>query len=226
MKVPSFQWQLVEGEFHQKLDKSADNVQKKKGFQYEHIKKNHTKVPMKFPLHLWEEVAGWWTSLRWSPIKIDKAEGHSRQVAWLELLLDFEISSGVRCCEPGAVKTLDWGTRSKLLHKIVVTLHKVRGGGSQNLKNSFGVSYAVSTLAPFGEPKLKGLLRRPRFAGGETTTRAIAKTVWAWAQSGATTPSSSMQDTHFTCFRVGLEKSQQVSNALKRKASELDLDTG
>ena len=214
------------GNFHQKLDESADNIQKtRKGFQYEHIKKSKSKVPMKFPLHLWEEVARWWTTLRWSPIKTDKGEGHARQVSWLELLLDFEIASGTRCCEPDMVKTSSWGKRSELLHKIVVTLHKVRGG-SQNLKSAFGVSYAVSTLAPFGEPRLKGLLRRPRFAGGETTTRAIARAAWTWARSGATTPLSSTQGTDFTGFRVGLEKSQQVRDALKRKAAELDLDTG
>ena len=84
----------------------------------------------------------------------------------------------------------------------------------------------MSTLAPFGEPRLKGLLRRPRFAGGETTTRAIARSAWTWVRSGETTPLTCTQGTDFTGFRVGLEKSQQVRHALKRKASELDLDTG
>ena len=92
----------------------------------------------------------------------------------------------------------------------------------KDLTKSYGVSYAVSTLAPFGESRLKGLLRRPRFAAGEATNKVVAKSCWEWANSrgAAKGTLSDFQLTGFTGFRVGEGKDEQVQAQLCQRGAE------
>ena len=54
------------------------------------------RILIDFPLHLWGEVGSWWSRLSWS----DRQPGLLRGVTWLELLADFELTTGVNCIRP------------------------------------------------------------------------------------------------------------------------------
>ena len=138
-RVPGFQWAQVAGGFSKKLRR--DEVSK--GF--EAGKRSHTYamssgksalIPLTFPLHLWQEVGAWWQKLSWSPISTMEGQGHSHQVSWLELLVEFELHTGVRCCEANACPMPSWGERAKLLQKVVTQVLKVRGDGLKDLEIS------------------------------------------------------------------------------------------
>ena len=213
-KVPTYQWQQVQGSFQQKL--RQDKLEKgfkpgKRSYTYAHAG-GKTLIPLNFPLHLWSEVAEWWQKLSWSTISTDTGTSHSYQVTWLELLVDFEVATGIRCCEANACPLPPWGERARLLQRVVIHILKVRGGGLKELKNSYGVSYAVSTLAPIGQSRLKGLRRRPCFVGGEATIKVIAKSCWRWAQGETTATLQSSQLVDFTGFKVGNAKSSRVQD--------------
>ena len=139
-------------------------------------------VPLNCPLHLSSEVADWWQQLRWSSLSTGRVDKHSHEVTWLELL-DFEVATGVRCSKAATTTLPSWGRCAELRKHVAMQVLKVRGQSLRELKNSFGVSYSVCTLAPFGQTRLKGFLRRPRFVGNPTTTRVIARTSWEWATS-------------------------------------------
>ena len=126
--MPSYQWELAEGDFRQRLSK--DKVEQgfkagKRSFTYVH-KTGKTLIPLNFPLHLWNEVADWWQQLTWSSIRSDKGDGYSHQLAWLELLVDFEVATGIRCCSANACPLPPWGERAKHLQRTVTQILKVK----------------------------------------------------------------------------------------------------
>ena len=193
VKVPGYQWAQVEGDYKRKLKvDNAAKIYKVGKRSHSHVVASDKKasIALDFPLHLWNEVGSWWQKLSWSPISSIRGQGHSRQVTWLELLVDFELYTGTRCCDASASPLPTWGERASLLHKVVNKVLRVRGDGLKDLRINYGFSYAVSTLAPFGEARLKGLLRRPRFASGDATNRAVAKSCWEWANSETSSLSS------------------------------------
>lgn len=70
-----------------------------------------------------------------------------------------------------------------LLKSIVKKILQIRGVPNE-IATQYGENKKVSTLAPFGCQVLDGLLRRPAFAGGETTTHLIARNAWMCATRG------------------------------------------
>ena len=105
---------------------------------------------------------------------------------------------------------------------MVTQVLKVRGDGLTDLNKSYGVSYAVSTLAPSAESRLKGLLGRPRFAAGDATNKVVAKSCWEWANSCAEVKGalSDFQLASFAGFKVGEGKDGPVEAVLSQRASE------
>ena len=131
-------------------------------------------------------------------------------MSWLELLVDFEVDSGLRCMQDEPV-TPSWGVRAVLLKHIVKIMLIVRGKGPKTMDKHWGCTKRIASLAPFGCLELEGLLRRPAFAGGVTTTRAVARNAWTWASSKS---SATLREFHtdYKGFHVGGNHKSEVIN--------------
>ena len=156
------------------------------------------------------------TSSTWSTRKAG-AEGRLRaEVTWAELLVDFEVTSGVKCQRPNSDEDECWGVRSLLLKKVVRALVTARGGGLKALDKHYGSNKRTTSLAPFGQHYLPGLDRRPVFAGGAATTKAIGVNACSWALSGSEEPLSKWK-TSYQGFKLGRDRSEE----LRRRYLEL-----
>lgn len=110
--------------------------------------------------------------MSWSARKA-RAEGRQRaEVTWAELLVDFGITSGVKCQMPNNEEDECWGVQS-LLPKKVVKAVVIARGGPKALGKHYGCNRRTTSLAPFGQHYLPGLDRRPAFARGAATAKAI-----------------------------------------------------
>ena len=188
-------------------------------WQYELASGGRSRINLDFPLHLWGEVGTWWSKLTWS----HRFPGELKGVTWLELLIDFELSTGINCCRPSKAATDSWGQRAELLRHIVKLMLKVRGGGSKALENDYGVSPRVSSLSVFGAKFLPGLSRRPTFVSGARTPKATAVNAWQWAVEGkAKIPQ--LHKVSYVGFVRGGEKSTEVAERLAQKACEANTD--
>jgi hypothetical protein len=178
-KVPSYQWEPIDGgvSFALKPDSMPKDLREgQASWYYDLDKGGRNRVRIDFPLHLWGEIGHWWSGLRWA----DRNPGLLRGVTWLELLIDFELSSGVNCMRPNTAAT--WGDRAEMLRSIVKLVLKVRGSGVQALEKDYGTSRRITSLAPFGALHLSGLLRRPVFVSGMAAWKASAVNAWQWAE--------------------------------------------
>jgi hypothetical protein len=141
-----------------------------------------------FPLRLWEPVAWWWQQLVWTSRAELRPTGcslASHQVTFLELLVDFELATGV-ICDRSQVARSSWDTRAKLLRVLIKNVIRLRGGkGWTNLAKSFGEQRAIASLASFGAKRLPGLGRRPVFVNRNSTIRCIATNAWAACKDAA-----------------------------------------
>ncbi len=123
-------------------------------------------------------------------------------MTWLELLVDFELYTGITCQTPSKDEQSTWGQRALLLKKVVKTLLACRGGGPGALKKDYGCSNRVTSLAPFGQHYAQGLRRRAMFAAGKATHRAVGANAYTWAISN-TGESLSKHLTDYTGFKLG-----------------------
>ena len=114
--------------------------------------------------------------MRWG----DWKPGPFRGVTCLELVADFELSSGINCMKPQGKAT--WGDRAELLRSILKLILKVRSPQKEALQTAHGTSKRITALAPFGALHLGGLLRRPIFVAGDAASKAIAAKAWQWAE--------------------------------------------
>ena len=112
-----------------------------------------------------------WSRLKWGP----KQPGLLKGVTWLELLADFELSTGIDCKFPQIPAT--WGKRAELLRSVLKLILKVRSPVAEALEVVYGTSRRITALAPFGVLHLGGLTRRPVFAA-EATPKAVAVNAW------------------------------------------------
>jgi hypothetical protein len=188
-RVPLYTWEVTNGEFMSLLKKDPvkDQIEVgRKNFNY--LNDKGIKVAWKpgFPLALWEPVAWWWCQLKWTARAGGRAEGTlaEHQVAWLELVVDFELTTG-RACDRDCSSRSPWAARAKLLRVIVKALLAVRGDNWKDLPKAFGDGRKTMTLAPFGAGRLPGLQRRPAFVGGVATIKCIGSNAWAAARSSA-----------------------------------------
>ena len=188
-RVPLYTWEVTKGEFESGLknDPVKDQIAEgRKNFSYLNDKGRKVLWKPGFPLALWEPVAWWWSQLKWSARAGGRAEGTlaEYQVSWLELVVDFELTTG-RACDRDCPTKSPWATRAKLLRVIVKALLTVRGDNWKDLPKAFGDGRKTMTLAPFGAGRLPGLQRRPAFVGGVATIRCIGSNAWAAARSSA-----------------------------------------
>ena len=90
------------------------------------------KLILNFPWWLWEPVNWWWSRLRWTPKSDHKNIGASnagkakKKVTWLELVIDFELTTGLRCQED-RTEERSWEEKATLLKKIIRSLVNTRG---------------------------------------------------------------------------------------------------
>ena len=136
-------------------------------------------------------------------------------VTWLELVIDFERSTGVMC-QRDTVDKASWGARAVLLKHIIKLLMLVRGTRGNLMKLHFGENKQTSSLASFGALKLEGLRRRSVFVKGEASTNCMARNAWAAGKANAEF-NNKFQD-HIVCysgFSFGDEyKPAAISNIL------------
>ena len=134
-------------------------------------------------------------------------------VTWLEMVVDFEIASGINCKKPQGEAT--WGARAELLRGIVKLILTVRGKGAGEMKAFFGTSKRITSLAPFGAMFLSGLLRKPEFVAGEATTKAVAINAWQWAEKNKT-PKIQLYKVSYSNFKRGRFKDKGAEEKLKK----------
>ena len=140
-----------------------------------------------------------------------------RGVTWLELLVDFEVASGL--CYKHPQSTADWGKRAEMLRGIVKLILQVRGPGRVALETIYGTPRRIISVAPCGALHIGGLLRRPTFVSGHTTIRAIAVNAWQWAEGGQQVRLQLHQLT-YRGFNTGVAKSKEVEEEVDKKLAE------
>ena len=170
-------------------------------------------MQLNFPLHLWGEVAAWWQLLSWSPLAATR--GSKDKVTWLELVIDFELSTGVNCAHPD--KVTGWGEKAVMLRQVVKLILSARGGGPKELHNLYGEDKNVYTLAPFGKKEAAGLRRRPKFVD-ESTPKAVARNAWTWACDPQETPIQK-HTVNYSGFTRGCFKDSSARQALAAACS-------
>jgi hypothetical protein len=181
IKVPAYKWELGEGEQCEALkpDTMPTNLKEdQQSWWYDKPSGGNNRIRIDSPLHLWGEVGNWWSQLKWG----ERNAGLLKGVTWLELLVDFEIATGVNCKRPQG--EANWGSRAELLRGIIKLILKVRGPGAGAMETFFGTSKRITALAPVGAKFLSGLLRKPVFVAGEATIDAVAVNAWQWAEEG------------------------------------------
>ena len=164
---------------------------------------------MDFPLHLWGEVGNWWEKLKWG----NRQAGQLKGVTWLELVVDFEIASGINCRRPQNEDA--WGARAELLRGIVKLILTIRGKGTGEMDAFYGSSRRITALAPFGANILSGLLRKPTFVAGEATIKAVAVNAWQWAEEDKA-KIVQLHKVSYTSFRRGAFKDKGAENKLTK----------
>ena len=77
-------------------------------------------VKLNSPVALWPEVGKWWSKLTWSGRSEHRGTlgRHSHEVAWLELAIDFEFTTRIKCMKDDP-EILSWGQRAVLLNNMV-----------------------------------------------------------------------------------------------------------
>ena len=172
------------------------------------------RIRIEFPLFLWTEVAEWWGKLTWSYRSSDVEGRQQAEVTWFELLVDFELTAGVKCQSPELEEQLPWGDRARVLMRVIKALLTCRGGGPGALKKNFGYSKRTASLAPFGLRHLPGLQRRPVFAAGLATTRAVGANACTWALAGSKGPLAKSQ-TDYKGFQLGRSQERSTPSTLQ-----------
>jgi hypothetical protein len=215
IRVPSYQWDLEEGEERMALKKDtmpASLKEEQQTWWYDLASGGRNRIRLDFPLHLWGEIGNWWSKLKWGQRYAGKLKG----VTWLELLVDFEIASGINCKRPQ--NEANWGARAELLRGIVKLILKVRGNEG-TMETIYGTSPRITALAPFGAKFLSGLLRRPKFVAGEATIKAIAVNAWQWAGDDKA-KRIQLHNVSYKNFVRGESKSKEVEDALRSAVSK------
>ncbi len=163
------------------------------------VLRGKARIRITFPIRIWEAVSWWWEELRWSPRAENRPEDqiHVDYITWLELVIDFELSTGVMCQRDTANKA-NWGTSAVLLKHIIKLLMLVRGTRGNLMKLHFGENKQTSSLACSGALKLEGLRRRPIFVKGESSTNCMARNAWAAGKASAEFDNK-FQD-HIVCY--------------------------
>ena len=218
IKVPNYRWELGEGEECEALKPDTMPTNLKEGQQswwYDKPQGKNNRIRIDFPLHLWSEVGNWWGQLKWG----ERNAGQLKGVTWLELLVDFELATGINCKKPQGEAT--WGSRAELLRGIVKLVLKVRGPGAGALETFFGTSKRITSLAPFGAKFLSGVLRRPVFVAGEATIKAVAVNAWQWAVENKE-KRIQLHSISYINFKRGNCKSKEVEKKLDNKVKSFE----
>ena len=135
IKVPSYQWDIQEGDHCSKLkpDTMPSNLkEEQQSWWYKDAEGKRKQIRLDLPLHPWGEVGNWWEKLKWG----NRQAGQLQGVTWLELVADFEIASGINCRRPQSEDT--WGARAELLRGIVKLILTLRGKGAGEMEPSMG----------------------------------------------------------------------------------------
>lgn len=180
IKVPAYDWEVGEGGT---MIKWKPDVIGKRICQSQlayRIKGQTKKFRLNFPARLWEPVNWWLEQLRWS--ERDEVEDGKRLIqkrtTFLELVVDFELATGVSCDYDEAEKGT-WGERAMLLKKVIRSIVSVRGPKhGTTMKKLFGEIRLCSSLVAFGAGRMEGLRRKPEFFTREAAIRCIAKNAW------------------------------------------------
>ena len=135
-------------------------------------------------------------------------------MTWFELLVDFELTAGVKCQSLELEEQLPWGDRARVLMRVIKALLTCRGGGPGALKKNFGYGKRTASLAPFGLRHLPGLQRRPVFAAGLATSRVVGASACTWALAGGKGPLAKFQ-TDYKGFQLGRAKNEELQARYK-----------
>ena len=96
----------VEGDFKRELAEDPFRTQLAEGRQGRYtistiktLKRQAPRVKLNFLAALWPEVGRWWSKLTWSSRSENRGNlgRHNHEVTWLELVIDFELTTGFFC---------------------------------------------------------------------------------------------------------------------------------
>ena len=87
IKIPTYQWEMEDGEHGNKLkpDTMPPERRATKLVVQRCQRGEKNRIRIDFPLHLWGKVGHWWERPKWG----DRKPGLLKGVTWLELVADF-----------------------------------------------------------------------------------------------------------------------------------------
>ena len=150
-KTPGYAWKSVESadRLALKPDNLIENLKVGQKKYTVEVLRGKARIRITFPIRIWEAVSWWWEKLKWSPRAENRPEDQRQvdyTITWMELVIDFELSTGVMCQKDTADKAA-WGARAVLLKHIIKLIMLVRGTPGHLLKPHFGVTQQTSSLA-------------------------------------------------------------------------------
>ena len=121
-----------------------------------------------FPRHLWQPVCWYFSELQWGPSHAGAGEVEhpwERQVTLAELVVDFELATGVKIVPVTAATEADvtWAGKCQIFRSMIKKVDRICGFSRGSLSSWAPFSKKVRTLSPFGFEFLQGLLCRPKF---------------------------------------------------------------
>ncbi len=134
-----------------------------------------------FPVHYADAVRWWLNNLKWI---VQGSTGSlppaASSVTYLECVIDFEMSTGMRLGLDGACSTT-WSAKARALYYIIKALARIHtitiGCTEVGFKRAFQPKSNISSLAPLGAPVMAGFSRRPVWVCGRTP-QVIAANAW------------------------------------------------
>ncbi len=165
-------------------------------------------VTFAYPPHYADPVRWWWNRLRWP--RATQEEGHDaadQTAAYLECVVDFELTTGFRLGEDGACGR-SWAEKARVLAYIVRTLARVhtvaKNGLRTTLQKAVGPRTNATALASLGAPLVSGYSKRPTWLA-EQTPEVVAYNVWRARAHERRTCAARAQNYRVRTFAKGWE---------------------
>ncbi len=182
--TPSYAWEppIVEEDFDEiHLPHFPHYVPLRKGASVLIAGRGMVNTSFQYPAYYAEAVHWWLGKLRWiASSSLASLSAAVSSVTQLELVIDFEMSTGLRLGMEGACET-SWSGKAHALVEMIkalVRIHTVYLNGSKTTyKQAFQPRPNVSALAPLGAPAMAGYARRPVWVC-ERTPQVAAANVW------------------------------------------------
>ena len=143
-------------------------------------------IGLKHPQIYVDHVRRWLNLLEWRPrAEEDHSNTPDNTATHLELLVDFELTSGIRFGDDGPT-VLTWAEKARILGYYIKTIARVYTVELDGFKTGFMKALRpildAASLAPLGAPVLSGYARKPHWSN-QSTPSAVATNLWKARQN-------------------------------------------